>query len=55
MPLFAQRIDHAALNGPAASPTDGDAHLVVTRQAVELTLQLLGSEVSSFPQWEQLK
>lgn len=42
MPLFAQCIDHAPLDGPAASPTDGDAHLVMARQAVELTLQLSG-------------
>lgn len=42
MPLFAQCVDHAPLDGPAASPTDGDAHFVVTRQAVELSLQLSG-------------
>lgn len=42
MPLLAQSIDHAALNGPAAGSADGDAHLVVARQAVQLPLQLPG-------------
>ena len=42
MPLLAQRIDHPALDGPAAGPADGDPHLVVAGQAVELALQLPG-------------
>lgn len=40
MPLLAQSVDHAALDGPAAGAADGDAHLVVAGQAVELPLQL---------------
>lgn len=42
MPLLAQCVDHTALNGPATGPTDGDAHLVMAGQAIELTLQLSG-------------
>ena len=42
MPLLAQCVDHPALNGPAAGPADGDPHLVMAGQAVELALQLPG-------------
>lgn len=42
VPLFAQCVDHAALNGPATGPTDGDTHFVMAWQAVELPLQLTG-------------
>lgn len=49
MPLLAQRIDHTTLDGPAAGPTDGDAHLVMAGQAVELTLQLTGLSSQLFP------
>lgn len=40
MPLFAHGVDHAALNGPPTGPADGDPHLVVAGQTVELPLQL---------------
>lgn len=40
MPLLAQGVDDAALDGAAAGAADGDAHLVVARQAVQLPLQL---------------
>lgn len=42
MPLLPQRIDHTALNGPVAGSADGNSHLVMARQAVELPFQLLG-------------
>lgn len=40
VPLLPQGVDHAALDGAAAGPADGDAHLVVAGQAVQLPLQL---------------
>lgn len=40
MPLLPQGVDHSALDGPAAGPADGDAHLVMAGQAVQLPLQL---------------
>lgn len=49
MPLFAQGVDHAALDGPAAGSADGDAHLVVARQAVQLPLQLPGLSCQLLP------
>lgn len=49
MPLFAHGIDHAPFNGPAASPTDGDPHLVVARQAVQLPFQLSGISSKLLP------
>ena len=42
VPLLAHGVDHAAFNGSPAGPTDGHAHLVVTGQAVELSLQFPG-------------
>lgn len=36
MPMFAQSSHHSLLYGPPAGPTDGNAHLVMTPQAVEL-------------------
>lgn len=42
MPLLAHGVDHAALDGSPAGPADGDAHLVVTGETVELPLQLPG-------------
>lgn len=49
MPLLAQSIDHSALNGSAAGSADGDAHLVVARQAVQLPLQLPGLSTQLLP------
>lgn len=43
IPPFPQCLYYTAITGLMASPTDGDIHLVMTRQAVELTLQLLVS------------
>lgn len=40
VPLLAHSIDHASFNGSPAGPTDGDAHLVMTGQTVELPFQL---------------
>ena len=42
MPLLAHGIDHTALNGSPTGPADGNAHLVVAGQTVELPLQLPG-------------
>lgn len=42
VPLLAHGVHHAPLDGPAAGATDGDPHLVVARQAVQLPLQLPG-------------
>lgn len=42
MPLFAHGINHAALDGSPTGPADGDPHLVVAGQTVELPLQLPG-------------
>lgn len=42
MPLLAHSVNHAALNGSPTGPADGDTHLVVAGQAVELPLQLPG-------------
>lgn len=42
MPLLAHGINYTALNGSPAGPTDGDTHLVVAGQTVELSLQLSG-------------
>lgn len=42
MPLLAHGIDHPALDGSPTGPADGDAHLVVAGQTVELPLQLPG-------------
>lgn len=38
MPLLPHGIDHTSFNGPPTGPTDGDAHLVMTGQTVELPL-----------------
>jgi len=40
-PVLAQRGDHSALDGPPAGSADGDAHLVVAPETVEL-VELLG-------------
>lgn len=50
MPLLSQGIDHSALNGPAAGSTDGDSHLVVAGQAVQLSLQLPGLSSQLLPE-----
>lgn len=42
MPLLAHCIDHTALDGPPTGPADGDAHLIMAGQTVELPLQLPG-------------
>jgi len=42
MPLFAHGIHHAPFNGPSASAADGDPHLIVARQAIQLSFQLPG-------------
>lgn len=42
MPLLAHSVNHTALNGSPTGPADGDTHLVVAGQAVELPLQLPG-------------
>lgn len=42
MPLLAHGVHHAALNGSPAGPADGDPHLVVAWQTVQLSLQLPG-------------
>lgn len=42
MPLLAHGINHAALDGSPTGSTDGDAHLVMAGQTVELPLQLPG-------------
>lgn len=42
VPLLAHGVHHAPFNGPAAGATDGHPHFVVTRQAVQLPLQLPG-------------
>lgn len=42
MPLLAHGIDHTALDWSSAGPADGDAHLVMAGQTVELSLQLPG-------------
>lgn len=39
MPMFAEGRDHTLLDGPMASTTNGNAHLVVTSQTVKLALQ----------------
>lgn len=42
MPLLAHGVDHTSLDGSPAGPADGDTHLVMTGQTVELPLQLSG-------------
>lgn len=42
MPLLAHGVDHTALDGSPTSTADGDTHLVVAGQTVELSLQLPG-------------
>lgn len=42
MPLLAHGIDHTALDGSPTGTADGDTHLVVAGQTVELPLQLPG-------------
>lgn len=49
MPLLSQGIDHSPLNGPAAGSTDGDSHLVMAGQAVQLSLQLPGLSSQLLP------
>lgn len=50
MPLLSQGIDHSPLNGPAAGSTDGDSHLVMAGQAVQLSLQLPGLSSQLLPE-----
>lgn len=40
MPLLAHGINHTALNGSPTGPANGDTHLVMAGQTVELPLQL---------------
>lgn len=40
MPLLAESSDHSLLDGSSASSTDGNAHLVVAPQTVQLALYL---------------
>lgn len=42
MPLLAHCIHHTALDGSPTGSTDGNTHLVMARQTVELSLQLPG-------------
>lgn len=42
MPLLAHGVNHTALDGSPTGPTDGDTHLVMAGQTVELPLQLPG-------------
>lgn len=42
MPLLAHGVNHTALDGSPAGTADGDTHLVVAGQTVELSLQLPG-------------
>lgn len=42
MPLLAHGIDHTALDGPSAGTADGDTHLIMAGQTVQLPLQLPG-------------
>lgn len=42
MPLLPHGINHTALDGSPTGSTDGDAHLVMAGQTVELPLQLPG-------------
>lgn len=50
MPLLSQSVDDSSLNGPATSSTDGDSHLVVAGQAVQLSLQLPGLSSQLLPE-----
>lgn len=49
VPLFTHGVDHTALDGASAGPADGDAHLVVAGQTVELALQLPGVSSQLLP------
>lgn len=42
MPLLAHGIDHTALDRSPTGPADGDTHLVMAGQTVELPLELPG-------------
>lgn len=50
VPLLAHGVDHTPLNGPPAGTTDRHAHLVMARQAEELSLQLSGISCQLLPE-----
>lgn len=54
VPLLAHGIDHTSLNGSPTGSTDGDAHLVVTGQTVELPLQLSSIRRQLLPEMQTM-
>lgn len=49
MPLLAHGIHHAPFDGPPTSSTDGDPHLIMAWQAVQLPFQLTGISSQLLP------